>query len=252
MISRLGLSAITELLRRRGYEVRPIDEFRELPDLEPWVNEIAMRIRPFTMTSPERVAAVCMSIAYLVRNRIPGDVVECGVWRGGCSMAAALSLLRCGDSTRILHLFDTFEGMSAPSEFDRRYDGADATELRAAHTAAGQLWCYSPLDEVTRNMYGTGYPKEEIRFVKGKVEDTIPSASPKTIALLRLDTDWYESTKHELMHLFPRLVTGGVLVIDDYGHWEGARRAVDEYVEANGLRMLLARVDYTGRLAIKM
>jgi len=149
-------------------------------------------------------------------------------------------------------LFDTFAGMPAATEFDRRYDGVDAADLQAEYAKAGQIWCHSPLDEVTRNMLGTGYPKGRIRFVKGKVEDTLPEASPQTIALLRLDTDWYESTKHELVHLYPRLVTGGVLIVDDYGHWEGARRAVDEYIEASNLRILLARTDYTGRLAVKM
>jgi hypothetical protein len=87
--------------------------------------------------------------------------------------------------------------------------------------------------------------------VKGKVEDTIPRAAPKQIALLRLDTDWYESTYHELKHLYPRLVPGGVLILDDYGHWEGARRAVDQYFEEERIRLFLHRIDYAGRLAIK-
>jgi O-methyltransferase len=97
----------------------------------------------------------------------------------------------------------------------------------------------------------TGYPAERVHLVEGRVEDTLPAAAPEEIALLRLDTDWYESTKHELVHLYPRLSPGGVLILDDYGHYEGARRAVDEYFESAGGRPLLTRVDYTGRVGIK-
>jgi hypothetical protein len=86
----------------------------------------------------------------------------------------------------------------------------------------------------------------------GKVEDTIPADIPEKIALLRLDTDWYESTKHELIHLFPRLQKGGVLIIDDYGFWKGARKAVDEYFAENNIQILLNRIDDTGRMAIKL
>ena len=100
-------------------------------------------------------------------------------------------------------------------------------------------------------LYGTGYPSERIHFVPGKVEDTIPASAPESIALLRLDTDWYESTKHELVHLFPRLATSGVLIIDDYGHWRGSRLACDEYFEQNRVPILLNRIDFTGRIALK-
>jgi O-methyltransferase len=91
-----------------------------------------------------------------------------------------------------------------------------------------------------------------VRLVKGKVEDTVPKNAPEKIALLRLDTDWYESTRRELVHLFPRLVPGGVLIIDDYGHWQGARKAVDEYIAGNQVKILLNRVDYTGRIGVKI
>lgn len=108
-----------------------------------------------------------------------------------------------------------------------------------------------PIDEVRRNIQSTEYPADRIRFIKGKVEDTILAAAPARIAVLRLDTDWYESTKHELEYLFPRLSVGGVLIIDDYGAWEGAGKAVDEYFTAKRLPMLLARSDYTGRIGAK-
>jgi len=98
---------------------------------------------------------------------------------------------------------------------------------------------------------GTGYPSERIHFVRGRVEDTIPASAPELIALLRLDTDWYDSTKHELIHMFPRLSKAGVIIIDDYGHWRGAREACDEYFAQNRIPILLNRIDYTGRIALK-
>jgi hypothetical protein len=100
-------------------------------------------------------------------------------------------------------------------------------------------------------LYGTGYPVHKIHFVQGRVEETIPACAPDPISLLRLDTDWYASTKHELVHLFPRLSHGGVIIIDDYGHWKGSREACDEYFRSNGIPILLNRIDYTGRIALK-
>ena len=113
------------------------------------------------------------------------------------------------------------------------------------------MWCYSTLDDVKKNLLKTGYPSENLVFIKGKVEETIPSQIPQQVALLRLDTDWYESTLHEMNHLYPLLSRNGVLIIDDYGHWQGARKAIDEYLEKNKIDILLNRIDYTGRLAIK-
>ena len=100
-------------------------------------------------------------------------------------------------------------------------------------------------------MQRTGYDPARMHFVKGDVLETVPQEAPERIALLRLDTDWYESTRHELDHLYARLSPGGILIIDDYGHWRGARRAVDEFIEKHRLRLFLNRIDYTGRLAIK-
>ena len=113
------------------------------------------------------------------------------------------------------------------------------------------LWAYAGLEEVRRNVLSTGYPEDRIAFIQGKVEDTIPGTIPEKIALLRLDTDWYESTRHELTHLYPLLSSSGILIIDDYGHWQGARRAVDEYLGAMPAPTYLHRIDYTGRLALK-
>jgi hypothetical protein len=225
---------------------------RRFPDVDARVRGIFARVKPYTMTSPERVFALCNAVRYVVEGGIEGAVVECGVWRGGSSMAAALMLAELGQTARELYLFDTFEGMSEPGELDRRSrDAAAAAELLASSGREAKVWAYSPLDEVRRNLGSTGYPMARVSFVQGKVEDTIPARAPETIALLRLDTDWYESTRHELEHLFPRLASGGVLIIDDYGAWEGARRAVDEYIHANNVTILLNRIDETGRIGVK-
>lgn len=221
------------------------------PDVDDDARNVIETVAPFTMTSPERILALRDAVNHVARHRIPGAIVECGVWRGGSMMAAALTLLASGDR-RQLWLFDTFEGMSPPAEADRDVHGTDAaTLLSAEDRATGDTWCYSPIDDVKANVLATGYPESLVHFVQGRVEDTIPGTIPDEIAILRLDTDWYESTKHELAHLYPRLSPGGVLIIDDYGHWQGARRAVDEYIAATGERLFLSRIDYTGRLAVK-
>lgn len=222
-------------------------------DVDRWIIDIIGIVRPFTMTSDERIAAFCNAVRYIVRSNIAGDIVECGVWRGGSMMAAALTLLAAGDSSRNLHLFDTFEGMPPPTVVDRAVEsGKLASVLLNEAGKASDIWAYAEIDEVHANLTSTGYPAEHLHLIRGKVEDTIPGVSPSQIAILRLDTDWYESTKHELIHLFPKLSVGGVLIIDDYGCWEGARKAVDEYIEANHLPILLNRIDDNGRIAIKL
>jgi hypothetical protein len=209
-------------------------------------------VEPFTMTSRERLISAIRATGHLTAHGIPGDIVECGVWRGGSMMAIAMTLLRAGDSNRRLHLFDTFAGMTPPSGVDADARGRSASSLlaRARFKRYSNTWCIAGLDDVQHNMRRTGYPEDRIAYVEGPVEQTIPGRAPDRIAMLRLDTDWYESTRHELEHLYPRVVPGGVLIIDDYGHWQGARRAVDEYFDVHG-PVFLHRLDYTGRLAIK-
>jgi hypothetical protein len=225
------------------------------PDYGPEVEDTIRRVRRYTMTTPRRIAALCTGVEYAVQAGVPGAVVECGVWKGGSMMAAALTLLRLGASDRDLYLFDTFQGMPPPSDQDvfSAYDGYSpmAHWRRRRRQGETSAWHYVPADEVRAALLSTGYPSERIHLVKGKVEETLPAAAPGEIALLRLDTDWYESTKHEMAHLYPRLSPGGVLILDDYGHYEGARRAVDEYFEAEGGRPLLNRIDYTGRVGVK-
>ncbi len=247
---------IINILRKFNYELRPITglviDSKTFPDFSKEDLALANFVRPYTMTSPERMFSLMRAVEYIEKNKIEGDVVECGVWRGGSSMVMAKKLSELQNTDRQLFMYDTYDGMSEPTENDLQYDGQDAQNmLETSDKEIDQIWCYSALDDVRLNMQKTGFPLNKINFVQGKVEDTIPNVIPKKIAILRLDTDWYESTKHEMEHLFPLLVKGGVLIIDDYGHWQGARKAIDEYLTAHNIQILLNRIDYTGRIGIK-
>jgi hypothetical protein len=210
-------------------------------------------VRRDTLTTAPRIAALCDSVEYLVGAGIQGALVECGVWRGGSMMAAALTLQRLGHTDRDLYLFDTYTGMPEPGGEDvaSPYDGYSPHKRWRRQARLGRQWAGVPVERVRKRLDATGYPPERVHLVPGMVEDTLPGRAPDEIALLRLDTDWYASTRHELEQLYPRLAEGGVLIIDDYGHYEGARRAVDEYFEATGEPVLLNRIDFSGRLAVK-
>jgi O-methyltransferase len=213
--------------------------------------EVWRRVGRYTMTTPGKIEALAQAVEYAVSRPVPGAFVECGVWRGGSMMAIALTLLRLGETDRDLYLFDTFEGMTPPGAEDVKKGGRHASEVLRSSPRDSSVWAIASLDEVRDVVLGTGYPEERIHFVKGPVEETLPAHAPAEVALLRLDTDWYASTKHELVHLYPRLVAGGVLIIDDYAFWRGSRQAVDEYVRENELKLLLIRIDHGARVAIK-
>ncbi|MEM9944343.1 MAG: TylF/MycF/NovP-related O-methyltransferase [Planctomycetota bacterium] len=242
-----------KILSRKSKKTDGTNSVASYPvDIPSRVIEIFEEVQPFTMTSIERVNALVDSVDYIVDHQIPGDIVECGVWRGGSMMVVA-KCLAASQQFRTIHLYDTFEGMSEPTKEDKDYSGGTAVQqLDADPTKSGNIWAYSPIEEVKNNLTSVNYPNEQLHFIKGKVEETIPGTIPDQISLLRLDTDWYESTYHELVHLFPRLVPGGVLIIDDYGHWQGAKKAVDQYFEEQKLKLFLSRIDYTGRLCIKL
>jgi O-methyltransferase len=237
------LAHLLRLFRRR-YIDRP-----EIRILEPEFAEILSTIREETMTLWTGSYAVYSAVNYICENALAGDVVECGVWKGGSSMTAALTLLRRGDSHRNLFLYDTFEGMPEAGAADRRWDGVSAEVIRSRE---GSEWCRSTLETTRSNMLSTGYPADRIHLVAGRVESTIPAVVPEEISLLRLDMDWYEPTLHALRHLYPRLVRGGVLIIDDYGFWQGARRATHDYFDSSPPAPMLVRLDQTARLGIKV
>ena len=224
-------------------------------DFEAFHINIINKVKPYTMTSNERLFGLIEAVKYVIKHDIKGDFVECGVWKGGSMMTIAETLLQLGITDRQLYLYDTFEGMTAPTEND--VDSLNRTaaiqlnqEINVKEKS--EVWAYSGLNEVKKNMSLINYPNNNIHFIKGDILKTIPDTISESIALLRLDTDWYESTKHEMIHLYPLLQHNGVLIIDDYGFWRGSRKAVDEYIDENNIQILLNRMDETGRIAIKI
>lgn len=214
--------------------------------------EIIKFVLPFTMTSKERLISLIRAVRYLEQSKIEGDFVECGVWKGGSVMAMISVLKKLQSKERKIWLCDTFEGMTPPLVEDTKFDGTSAKSLLDSDiNRTSNVWAISGLEEVKRNISDLKYPQNKINYIVGAVETTLPSLSIEAISLLRLDTDWYESTKVELEILFPKLVKGGVLIIDDYGHWKGCKKAVDEYFETLDQPIFLNRIDYTGRIFTK-
>jgi O-methyltransferase len=244
---RMVKQALKSALAKFGYNISKLEIFP--PDFDSTTQALCRIVEPHSITSPERVLALRDAVEYVLMNKIPGDIVECGVWKGGSMMVCALTLLAKSER-RDLWLFDTFEGMPSPTEVDINYYGFSARQ--AWENSKGDWdWNRASLDEVQKNIESTGYPLQRVKFVKGRVEDTIPTSAPQRIALLRLDTDWYESTYHELVHLYPRISKGDVLLIDDYGHWAGSRKATDQYFREHAIHPLLHRIDYSARLLVK-
>lgn len=220
-------------------------------DYAPEVSEIWPVVKPRTMIQHAKVNSLIEATRYISKTPIPGAVVECGVWRGGAMMAVAMMLDHLGEHDRELYLFDTYSGMPEAGERDIHIrSGQSAEDELAAPTTPARISQAAGLDDVQAGFASVDYPRERLHFVPGKVEDTVPEQAPGQIALLRLDTDWYASTKHELEQLYSRLVPGGVLIIDDYGSWQGSRDATDEFLASIGEPLLLTRVG-RGRIAVK-
>lgn len=204
-------------------------------------------IEPYTKTGPERIAAMAAALKRINKQNIPGVVVECGVWKGG-----NIILARLLSPKRVCWLYDTFDGMTEPTDIDISRKGASALKSYRKKERRGDKWAAVTLDEVCANLETMGVLDfDRLHFVVGKVEDTLRYECnlPEQIALLRLDTDWYESTKVELEVLYPRLVPGGILIVDDYGHWAGARKAVDEYFDHRSPKM--QQIDYSAIQIVK-
>ena len=215
---------------------------------------ILASVARFSMTTPQRLWALISAVKYIVQSGVAGDFVECGVWRGGSVMAMAMQLQLLGGADQNIWLYDTFDGMTDPTENDvEALTGAAAKTLLEKQRKDRQdsVWCAVGIEEVRRNVFSTGYPSEQFRFVEGDVSETVKLMAPEKISLLRLDTDWYESTRDELEVLYPRLQKGGVCILDDYGYWQGARRAVDEYFDSLGFKPLMHVIDFAGRVLIK-
>ncbi len=198
-------------------------------------------VLPFTMTSVERIQYLYDSLEYIRTNDTQGDIVECGVWKGG-NIFGIMEYLSYHKMTKKIWMYDTFEGMTKTTEFDVDCKGN-----------SGSFWenkCQCSLSEVKKLLSESSYDQNLINYVEGDICKTLNFEKniPKKISLLRLDTDWYESTKKELEVLYPKLIIGGVLIVDDFGHWEGSKKAVVEYFENN---FSFDRIDYTGIGLIK-
>ena len=207
-----------------------------------------------SMVNVDRLWAVIQATKYIVKNGIEGDFVECGVWRGGCSLAIAM-VLNDLKADRKIYLFDTFAGMTEPNKYDFDYSNSSAKdEFNKSKRDDHNEWCYASIEYVKTQFKKLDLEKKAT-FIKGDVLKTLNEETnlPDQIALLRLDTDWYESTKHEMNILYPRIQKDGILLIDDYGYWQGSRKAIDEYLSEHDLtnRCLMWKTDYSGRGLIK-
>lgn len=235
---------INKALSLIGYEIIAIKTKSQ--SMDKYFLEKYNKCKPYTMTDIHRMYATYQATNYILKNDIKGSFVECGVWKGGNTMLMALTLKRLGEK-RNIWLYDTFQGMSKPTKNDKNRKGKKAEYMYKQR----KKWCYSSLEEVRQNMMTTNYNQENIYYIKGKVENTLKKYIPKKIALLRLDTDFYKSTKKEMEILYPKLAKGGVLIIDDYDVWQGARKAVNEYFSKHNINPLLHLTGNGGRMMIK-
>lgn len=214
---------------------------------------IIQKASEYSMTSFSALWAALQATKYIAARGVPGAIAECGVWRGGSSMVMLSTLLTLGEF-RDIWLYDTYSGMTPPGEADRvSASGMQASKILETTPKANgyNVWAIASLEDVKHNMSLTGYPQEKIHFIVGDVLETLNENRPQPIAILRLDTDWYHSTRAELDALYDNVSIGGVVIIDDYGFWEGARRAVDEFLAERKEHVLMVAVDQTVRMWIK-
>jgi len=197
------------------------------------------RICTRTMCSNARLRGLYRATQYVVANQIPGDFVECGCALGGSAALIALTLRQL-QASRPLWLFDTFEGLPAPTSQDPDF------EVATLFTGT----CLATLDSV-RQLFEELHVAGGVQFVKGLFQQTLPTTAVSEIALLHIDGDWYESVKTCLENLYDRVAPGGVIQFDDYGYWQGARKAVDEFLAARNIHAPLTRLDYSGRTFVK-
>jgi len=235
---------IQKIVNKMGYNIEPLTTYGFFPGEE----EIIKYVKPYTLTPFTSIKSLIEATKYIIKNDISGSFIECGVWQGGSIMTIIKTLQELKIQDREIYLFDTFEGMSQPTKNDTTLTGETASENIQNIVDLTTV----SLNNVKKNILDTGYDESLIHFVKGKVEETLPKTIIKEIALLRLDTDWYESTKCELEHLFPKLSNNGVIIIDDYDAWIGSRKAMDEYIKNNNIPILLHRIHPSGaRIGIK-
>lgn len=252
LLSLLNLKIIK--LEGKNQLTYPVEATKRDIEIMKYILSPENKSNSISMVSIDRLWAVIQATKYIVNNNIEGDFVECGVWRGGCSLAVAM-VLEDLKSDRKVFLFDTFEGMTEPTNYDVSHFNLVAKNKFLSSKRSGyNSWCYASIEDVKEQFKKFGL-ENKASFIKGDVLKTLSEESnlPKKIALLRLDTDWYESTKFEMKVLYPRLEKHGILLIDDYGHWKGSKKAIDEYFinEKPSSHPLMWKIDYTGRGIIK-
>lgn len=201
--------------------------------------KLYQRVESYSMMSYARLKGIYTGACDVLDRGIAGDFVECGTARGGCAGLMALTRKQRKASNQIW-IFDTFEGLPPPSEGDPDYD--------LAKTREGT--CRGEFDEV-KGLLEKLDVFTDIKMVKGLFQDTVAVSDVDAISLLHLDGDWYDSTKVCLDHLYDKVTPGGVIQIDDYGHWAGARKALHEFFDTRGIRVKLKYLDYTGRQFVK-
>jgi O-methyltransferase len=214
------------------------------------IKEFIEIVKPFTMTSEERITKLFESLEYIRINNIEGDLVECGIWKGGNILGIMEYVYHHKMENRKIWLYDTFSGMTEPDENDIDFENNKARDVLDSNSF---YECKSPLDEVNQNLKLSKLPNDRLVYIIGDICETLnyENNTPKKISLLRLDTDWYQSTKKEMEVLYPKLVNNGVLIVDDYGHWKGSKKAVDEYLIDNKIQYKMEKIDYTGIKIIK-
>jgi O-methyltransferase len=197
------------------------------------------QVRRYTLCGPVRLRALFDAVRYVDAVGIPGALVECGTARGG---SAALMGLAGGPGGigRPLWAFDTFAGLPPPTRADPDY--------REAKRYTGR--CRGEIAEVAALFAALGLGRRTW-LIPGLFADTLQVTPTGPIAVLHVDGDWYASVQVSLEHLYPRVAPGGVIQVDDYGRWQGAQRAVDEFLEVRGLTTHLERVDDIARRWIK-
>ncbi len=243
---------INKLITSTGYSL--INSNQKIVELNNNDKKLLDLIQNYSMTTQIRIFTLLQSLRHLKNKKIDGDYVECGVWKGG-NIILFKKFIEDEDenSKKKIFAFDTYEGMTEPDKND--YDlSSNITAnilLKADKAKKTNTWGICDLESVKKNIQTCVNSTENIKFIKGPVESTLNDTSnlPNKISLLRLDTDWYSSTKKELDVLYDRVTPGGIVIIDDYGHWGGAKKAVDEFFLNKYVWMHY--VDYACRLIVK-
>ena len=251
---------INSLSKKFGYRFIKIqksdwsDNFIGISKFEKKILKISSK---YSMTGFERMFFLIKALKQIKIDNIEGDFVECGVWKGGNLILFQKIIEKLNFKNRKIFAYDTFSGMSQPGSFDLNVNNEKAATIvnklkkKGVDSKKNIILTECDLKDVKKNFKENTKKNNNLICIKGEVEKTlkIKKNLPKKISLLRLDTDWYQSTKTELEVLFPLLSKNGILIIDDYGYWKGSKKAVDEYFKYKKINLF--KIDYTARYLFK-